>query len=185
MRTADCLKQLAEHRTDEIVLSAMTSATIWPDLSDHPRDLIYVPSTMGGASALAMGLAIAKPGIRVITLNGDGCQLMSLGSMVTIGEQAPENYALVVFDNGIYAVTGGQSLPGAGQVDFAGIAQAANWRAVHVIASLDEWTAVIPAILTEPGPVFIHAKVTPEPTSIGPHPVPIPERLETLRKALK
>jgi thiamine pyrophosphate-dependent acetolactate synthase large subunit-like protein len=185
MRTADCLRKLADHRADEVVLAAMTSATIWPGLSDHPRDLIYVPSTMGGASALTMGLAIAQPTVRVITLNGDGCQLMSLGSMVTIGEQAPENYALVVFDNGIYAVTGGQSLPGGGRVDFGRIARAANWRSVHAVASLDEWAAAIPAILTEPGPVFIHAKVTPEPTSIGPHPVPITERLATLRQALR
>ena len=184
MKTADCLRELAARRTDEVVIAAMTSAVQWPEFSDHARDLLYVPSTMGGASAVGLGLALARPNVRVVVLNGDGCMLMNLGSLVTIGEQAPENLVLTVLDNGIYAVTGGQALPGAGKVDFAAIARASNWPSVHTFAELDAWTEALPSILAGPGPTFLHVKVEPEPTSIPLPPVPMSERLATLRESL-
>jgi sulfopyruvate decarboxylase subunit beta len=184
MVTAECLAELADRRTDEVVVAAMSSAVHWPALSEHPRDLIYVPSTMGGAPALGLGIALARPDLRVVVLNGDGCMLMSLGSLVTIGEQAPENLVVVVFDNGIYAVTGGQATPGAGKVDFAAMARAANWKAVGAFSNLTAWTEAIPRILSEPGPTFVHLKVEPEPTAISGPRVPMAGRLAALRKAI-
>jgi thiamine pyrophosphate-dependent acetolactate synthase large subunit-like protein len=184
MRTEDCLRELARHRTDEVVIAAMTSAMVWPMLSDHPRDLIYVPSTMGGAPALGLGLALARPDRRVIVLNGDGSMLMNLGSLVTIGEQAPPNLLLIVFDNGIYAVTGGQATPGAGRVEFAAMASGAGWPRVHRFADLPAWSVAVPSLLAVPGPVFVQLTVAPEPGSISAPPAPMSERLARFRAAL-
>jgi len=184
MRTEDCLRALAEHRTDEAVIAAMTSAMLWPAFSGHPRDLIYVPSAMGAAPPLGLGLALARPDVRVVVLSGDGSLLMNLGCLVTIAEQGPRNLTLVVFDNGLYAVTGGQPVPGGGRVDFAAIARAANWSCVHEIANLGAWTAALPELLTAEGPVFVHLKVQPEPGSVSPPPVPMSERLARFREAL-
>jgi sulfopyruvate decarboxylase subunit beta len=185
MRTEECLQALARERTSEVVIAAMTSAVIWPTLSDHPRDLIYAPSTMGGAPALGLGLAMARPDLRVIVLNGDGSMLMNLGSLVTIGERAPANLLLVVLDNGLYAVTGGQPTPGAGEVDFAAMAEAAGWRRVHRFSDAGEWAAALPSILAADGPTFAQLQVEPKPGSISLPPVPIRERLATFRAALK
>jgi thiamine pyrophosphate-dependent acetolactate synthase large subunit-like protein len=176
MRTDDCLGKLAEHRTDEVVIAAMTSAVRWPAHADHPRDLIYVPSTMGGAPALGLGLAMARPDLRVIVLNGDGSMLMNLGSLVTIGEQAPANLLLVVFDNGLYAVTGGQPTPGAGAVDFAQMATAANWPVAHRFTQLSQWAEALPGLLRTSGPTFVQLTVEPEPTS---------DRLAVLQAAIR
>jgi sulfopyruvate decarboxylase subunit beta len=185
MRTDDCLAKLAEHRTDEVVIAAMTSAVRWPAHSDHPRDLIYVPSTMGGAPALGLGLAIARPDVRVVVLNGDGSMLMNLGSVVTIGEQAPANLLLVVFDNGMYAVTGGQPTPGAGAVDFAQMARAASWPIAHRFGRLGEWSEALPGLLRASGPAFVQLTVEPEPTSISPPAVSITDRLAVLQAAIR
>ncbi|MBM3473866.1 MAG: thiamine pyrophosphate-binding protein [Armatimonadetes bacterium] len=184
MRTDECLAALAEHRTAEVVIASMTSAVRWPAYSDHPRDLIYVPSTMGGAPSLGLGLALARPDLRVVVLNGDGSMLMSLGSLVTIGEQAPPNLVLVVFDNGMYAVTGGQPTPGAGQVDFASMALAARWPITHRFSQLGEWAEALPGLLRAEGPAFVQLTVEPEPTSITAPPVPMSERLTKLLAAL-
>src|SRR5438093_2875788 len=99
MKTVDALIVLAEQRRDEVVIATMGAEREWLKLSQHPRDFFYVPSTMGQAPTLGLGLAMARPDLRVIVLNGDGCMLMNLGCLVTIAEQAPRNYSLVVFDN--------------------------------------------------------------------------------------
>jgi len=184
MRTEDCLRELARHRTDEVVIAAMTSAVLWPTLSGHPRDLIYVPSTMGGAPGLGLGIAMARPDLHVVVLNGDGSMLMNLGSLVTIGEQAPPNLLLIVFDNGLYAVTGGQVTPGAGRIDFAAMAAAAGWPGAHCFAELSAWAGAAPGLLAARGPVFVQLKVDPAPGSISPPSVPMTERLARLRAAV-
>src|SRR5262245_40432568 len=102
----------------------------WLKISQHPRDFYYVPSSMGQAPTLGLGLAMARPDLRVVVLNGDGCMLMNLGCLVTIAEQNPQNYSLIVLNNGVYEVTGGQPVAGSGQVDFAAMARAAGIRSV-------------------------------------------------------
>jgi len=144
MRTIDCLRELARHRSDEVVIASMTSAVLWPTLSDHPRDLIYVPSTMGGAPSLGLGLALARPHLRVVALNRRRVDADEPGSLVTIGEQAPPNLVLIVFDNGIYAVTGGQAAPGGGKVDFPEIAWACGWRTVYTFRDAAAWAEAVP-----------------------------------------
>ena len=62
---------------------------------------------------LALGLAPARPDREVIAFNGDGCMLMSLGCLVTIVASGAQNLTLVVLENGVYEVTGGQHTAGA------------------------------------------------------------------------
>src|SRR6187402_1943570 len=102
------LEPLHEARTGEIVVATMGSAREWPKLSQHPLDFQYLPSAMGHAPMVALGLALAQTERHVICLNGDGCMLMGLSSLVSIVAAGATNYTLIVFDNGLYEVTGGQ-----------------------------------------------------------------------------
>jgi sulfopyruvate decarboxylase subunit beta len=79
MTQREALEVLAVHRGNRIVVTTMSSAGIWPSLSDTPLDFAYLPSTMGGGPALGLGLALAHPERGVIVVNGDGCMLMHLG----------------------------------------------------------------------------------------------------------
>src|SRR5207237_889801 len=107
------------------VVTTMSSAKVWMDLGPaHPRDMVFVPSCMGHATSIALGIALAQPSCRVITCNGDGSMLMSLGSLVTIAAQSPANLRVVIMDNGIYEVTGGQPVPS--RPDFAALAKASG-----------------------------------------------------------
>src|SRR5262249_60816603 len=96
-----------------------------PQLSESPRDFGYSPSAMGHAPGLGLGIALAQPGRGVVVINGDGCTLMNLGSLVTLASQPTDVY-LLILDNGLYEVTGGQPVAGAGRADFAGPAPAAG-----------------------------------------------------------
>ena len=63
---------------------------------------------MGGATSLALGLALAQPQRSVLAITGDGEQLMGIGSLATIGARQPPNLTIVVLDNGHYGETGMQ-----------------------------------------------------------------------------
>src|SRR5437868_13949832 len=152
MTQQQALEVIVPHRGNRIVISTMSAAGIWPRLSDSPLDFAYIPSAMGQAPDLALGLALAQPERGVIVLNGDGCMLMNLGSLVTLAGQPAPVY-LVILDNGLYEVTGGQAHAGAGHVDFAQLARGAGIRRVYAFDTLESWQAGAREALCGRGPV--------------------------------
>ena len=109
MSLVDVLDVIHRHRRDAVVLTTMGAAREWQQLEPHPKDFVYMPSSMGQGPPLGLGIAIAQPEQRVIVVNGDGCLLMNLGCLVTITAQAPKNFTLIIIDNGVYEVTGWSS----------------------------------------------------------------------------
>lgn len=173
-------------RPDDIVITTMGTAREWMALGMEPRDLVFVPSAMGHAPSVALGLAMARPDLRVIVCNGDGSMLMSLGSLVTIAAADPKNLTVIVFDNGVYEVTGAQPTPNsAGDVDFAAIARGSGIRSAHRFESNDEWERSAAAIIQGPGPHVIALDVAPVPGKPGPKsPGNAAQRAEAFMRAL-
>jgi sulfopyruvate decarboxylase subunit beta len=190
MPMADALRVLVPLREERIVVTTMGAAREWPKLSQHPLDFHYIPSAMGEAPALALGLALAQRDREVLILNGDGAMLMNLGSLVTIVASGAQNLTLVVLDNGIYEVTGGQQTPAAclpppARVDFAGLARAAGFVSVATFNGLEDWQRQAADTLRLNGPRFIVLAVEP----VGPDyhlesPGPIAERVARFQRAL-
>ncbi len=139
---------------------------------DRPRNF-YTWGSMGVASSIGLGLALARPDVRVIVLDGDGSLLMNLGSLATIGMYAPGNLAVVVMDNEEYATTGGQQTPTAHGADLAGAARAMRIASAVTVRSEDELKTALgawpfqgrdrgvesPARRAGGGPLMIVAKV--------------------------
>jgi thiamine pyrophosphate-dependent acetolactate synthase large subunit-like protein len=184
MTQREALEILAAHRGKRIVITTMSSGGIWPNLSDTPLDFTYIPSAMGQAPPLGLGLALAQPERGVLILNGDGCMLMNLGSLVTLA-QYPANVVLVILDNGLYEVTGGQPTAGAGHTDFAALARAAGIQRAYAFETADAWRAGVAEVMTGIGPVVVWLKVegklgqkTPKATRT------LAEQIARLRQAL-
>ena len=161
MHTADLLKVFAEHRGDAIVVSGR-GGKHWMGISDTVMDLPLGDPAMGGHSGFGLGLALAQPNRRVVLFDSEGDILMSMGQLATIAEQAPPNFYHFILDNEIYATTGGQPVPNAKHVDYAMIAKAAGYPRAFNISELSDFTARLPGILRDPGPVFVALKVFPE-----------------------
>lgn len=179
------LEVVAAHRGEKIVITTMGSVGIWPQLSESPLDFAYIPSAMGQAPTLGLGLALAQPQRGVIVLNGDGCMLMNLGCLVTLANQ-PANLYLLVLDNGLYEVTGGQVHAGAGHTDFAALARAAGIARVYAFDTLGEWQAKAAETLSGPGPVVIWLKVEGKLGQKTPKaPRPMQEQIARLQQALE
>jgi thiamine pyrophosphate-dependent acetolactate synthase large subunit-like protein len=161
---------------------------------DRPQNF-YTWGSMGLASSLGLGLAMAKPDLRVFVLDGDGSLLMNLGSLATIGLLQPANLVLVVMDNEEYATTGGQKTPTAHRADLDAAARAmgikgsttARTEAELRAATRATGPAVIVAKVSESAPsakppldcVFIKQRFmaaihNPEPATIG-QPLPQPQ----------
>ncbi|MEX2284503.1 MAG: thiamine pyrophosphate-dependent enzyme [Gemmatimonadota bacterium] len=158
----------------DIVISSMGTAREWLALGPlHPLDFVYVPSAMGHAASLGLGLALAQPTRRVIALMGDGSLLMNLGSLATIAAARPQNLVVIVFDNGVYEVTGAQPTPATvgvdrSRVDYATVARACGITSVQSFANHGEWKSGIVGALDARGPTVVVLSVAPVPGAVGP-----------------
>ena len=96
-------------------------------IDDRPNQL-YMVGSMGCVVPLALGLALARPDLRVIALDGDGAALMRLGAFATVGAYGPPNLYHLLLDNGAHDSTGGQATVSA-HVSFAQVAAACGYAA--------------------------------------------------------
>ncbi len=179
---------------NDVVVTSMGTAREWIAMGPlAPLDFVFVPSSMGQAPSLALGLALSQPARRVIACNGDGSMLMNLGALATISAEAPNNLVLIVFDNGVYEVTGAQPTPGSALgrpdkrgVDFAEIARACGWPSVFRYRHFEDWRDEAATALAAPGPVFIALEVAPVPGAVGPKsPGPTIDRAPEFAEALQ
>ena len=81
---------------------------------------------MGCVTPMALGLALARPDLRVVALDGDGAALMRMGAFATLGAYGPPNLSHLLLDNGAHESTGGQATVSR-DVDFASIAAACGY----------------------------------------------------------
>jgi phosphonopyruvate decarboxylase len=139
-------------------------------LGDRPNQL-YVVGSMGCASSLGLGLALAQPARRVVVLDGDGAMLMHLGATAVIGHEAPPNLVHVLLDNGVHDSTGAQATV-APAVDLAGVALASGYAGVHRIASGAALTEAIRS--ARRGPTFLHVRTEPRSDRRLPRPSETP-----------
>lgn len=127
----------------------------------------YMIGSMGLASAIGLGVALAAPRRPVVVFDGDGNLLMSLGILPMIGggpvmgRGRPGNLVHVVFDNALYGSTGNQASPSRA-VGLHHIARAAGYERATAVAAADELRAAVAAAVAGGGPSFILARVTGE-----------------------
>lgn len=183
MRT---LREVRDDRT--IVVTTMSAARDWMALGPlHALDFVLVPSSMGQASSLGLGLALARPDLRVVVVNGDGSLLMNLGSLVTIAGLRPPNLTMVVCVNGVYEVTGAQPTPGSlAGVDFAAVAKGTGWEHVIRCDTQISWHQSLTDDRGSHGPRLIVLETAVTPGGIGPRsPGKAWERAAAFARALR
>jgi phosphonopyruvate decarboxylase len=135
-------------------------------LDDRPNQL-YMVGSMGCVLPLALGLAMARPELKVVALDGDGAALMRLGSFATAGAYAPRNLWHLLLDNGVHDSTGGQATV-APQLSFAEVAAACGYASAWEtddVAGLGAWLEA-----AAPGPHFARMLTSPG----APHDLPRP-----------
>ena len=123
----------------------------------HERDFLTVGS-MGHASQIALGIAMAKPDRKVWCFDGDGAAIMHMGSMAIVANKAPKNYVHVVFNNGAHDSVGGQPTVGL-KIDLAKIAEAVGYTRTISVSLESQLAAALEALKLIDGPVLLEVKV--------------------------
>lgn len=123
----------------------------------HERDFLTVGS-MGHASQIALGIALAQPTRRVWCFDGDGAAIMHMGSMVIVASKEPKNYIHVVFNNGAHDSVGGQPTVGL-KIDLPAIAKAVGYKDTYSVDNKDDLVDVLGKAKHESGPVLVEVKV--------------------------
>jgi sulfopyruvate decarboxylase subunit beta len=156
------MKAIEKLRGDAVVVPVFRANIAWSKVTNNEKRDIPVGGAMGKASSVALGLALAQPNTKVILFDGDGSLLMNLGSLVTVANKAPKNLYHFVMNNGVYATTGGQEVPGAGLASYAEMAKAAGYPHAYQFEDLEDFVTRAQEVFSQPGPVFVEARVVPD-----------------------
>ncbi len=123
----------------------------------HERDFLTVGS-MGHASQIALGIAMAKTDRKVWCFDGDGAAIMHMGSMAIVANKAPKNYVHVVFNNGAHDSVGGQPTVGL-KIDLAKIAEAVGYTRTISVSLESQLAPALETVKSIDGPVLLEIKV--------------------------
>ena len=188
----DAVRVIDSKRGEAIFVPTMNANNVsfgLPTVTTNPKMDFPLSGCMGKASSVGLGLALAQPDRKVLVLDGDGSLLMNLGTLVTMASKAPANLVHFLFDNGVYAVTGGQPTPSAVKTDWEAMAKAAGYAATFSFDNLEDLTTGMDQVLEADGPVFVQLAVTPriENTAVQFRPRPsrnIMDAIEELPQAI-
>ena len=128
----------------------------------------YMLGSMGLAVPIALGVALAQPQRRVFALEGDGSLLMQLGSLGTVGMLQPRNLTIIVMDNSMYQITGGQPTASAERTDFVAIAKGAGIATADWAPDEEHFETLVDRALSGSGPALIGCKIDPQPAAKEP-----------------
>ena len=160
MPTAEALRVLSEHRGEaDVVVTHQGSAREWPKLSRHPLDFHHLPSAMGAAIPLAVGLALAQPDRQIMVVTGEGSLLMNLCALPTIAKMNPSNLLHVVFDNGAYESSGEIKTATSSGTDLVGMARSAGIKNALLAQNVEEFAKAASEALKGNLLTFLAAKL--------------------------
>jgi thiamine pyrophosphate-dependent acetolactate synthase large subunit-like protein len=164
MSRADLTRRLvARLKSEEAVIGGIgnTNFDLW-SAGRRPQNF-YMLGSMGLAFPIALGVAVAQPSRRVVALEGDGSLLMQLGCLTTIAATAPKNLTLIVMDNGIYQITGGQLTPAAAAAtDIVAVARGCGLESAWA-SDEEDFERLVDEALSAAKPHLIAARIDDQP----------------------
>ena len=177
------MEVIQKHRGDAVIITVERASVAWPKISTkHTRDVS--PTVMGKGSSFALGVALAQPDTKVIVMDGDGSLLMNLGTLATIGNMQPGNLYHLVLENGMYATTGGQPIPGQEVISFAAMAKDAGYPLAYEFEDLEDFDSQAEEVFSKTGPVLVRVKTVPNPRLPGQRPMERSGNRRTIKEAV-
>jgi thiamine pyrophosphate-dependent acetolactate synthase large subunit-like protein len=160
MNRSDLTRRLAAKlKAREAVIGGIgnTNFDLWA--SGQRPENFYMLGSMGLAAPIALGVALAQPDRRVFALEGDGSLLMQLGVLGTVAAARQKNLAIIVWDNGIYQITGSQKTLTSAGADLVSIAKGAGLAQSAWASDEAHFEALVERALSGDGPWFIAARI--------------------------
>ena len=148
MIRSDILRELAPTLADHLVICNIGLPSQELHLIDARATNFYMLGTMGLASSIGLGLALAQDK-KVISIDGDGSVLTNFGTLPTIANNLADNFILLIIDNGSYGSTGDQPTYAGKKTSLAAVASACGCETVVECSAEDTVQAVKDAIASD------------------------------------
>ncbi|HLJ60714.1 MAG TPA: thiamine pyrophosphate-dependent enzyme [bacterium] len=159
MLRIDALRAVYPRLERCVVVTIMGAVSAELQSLGHRPGFFYLLHAMGLASSMGLGIALARPELQVVVLDGDGSILMNLGALTTLARYRPRNLVHVVFDNESLLSVGGFPTATATGSDIAGIAAAAGVPRTSTVHTVAEFTAAFDDALRANALTTLVAKV--------------------------
>jgi sulfopyruvate decarboxylase subunit beta len=141
MRRLDAMKAIYPQLEQHVVVTIMGAVAAELQSIGHRLNFFYLQHAMGLASSMGLGIALSRPELTVIVLDGDGSLLMNLGGLTTLARYRPKNLVHVVFDNESLLSVGGFPTATSTGSDLAAIAAAAGVPRTATVSTLDDFVS--------------------------------------------
>lgn len=145
MIRSEVLRDIAPILRDQLVVCNIGLPSQELHMIDDQPTNFYMLGTMGLASSIGLGLALAQPK-KVISIDGDGSVLTNLGTLPTIANNVADNFILLIIDNGSYGSTGDQPTYAGKKTSLSAVATACGCDNV-VECQAEDTPAVLQAAL--------------------------------------
>ena len=145
MIRSEILREIAPILRDQLVVCNIGLPSQELHMIDDQPTNFYMLGTMGLASSIGLGLAMAQDKT-VISIDGDGSVLTNFGTLPTIANNPTDNYILLIIDNGSYGSTGDQPTYAGKKTSLAAVAKACGCENVIECQDKDTGQALQEAI---------------------------------------
>ena len=166
IKAIDVFKAFQPYRGKSIVAATGIVGSHWREVSTNQTRDVSLGGAMGQTTSAAFGLALGLPDEKIVLFDSEGALLMNLGVLATVAGKQPKNFVHFLLDNGCYATTGGQPVPNADNIDYAGLARAAGYANAYSFGDIEDFVTQVEGIMAETGPVFVAVKIVPEVESL-------------------
>jgi sulfopyruvate decarboxylase subunit beta len=143
MLRSDALRAIYPQLEECVVVTIMGAVAVELQAIGHRPNFFYLQHAMGLASSMGLGIALSRPELPIIVLDGDGSILMNLGSLTTMARYHPPNLTHIVFDNESLLSVGGFPTATATGSDIRGMAEAAGIKRTATVRSEAELSDVL------------------------------------------
>ncbi len=145
MIRSEILKEIAPVIRDQLVVCNIGIPSQELHAIDDQPTNFYMLGTMGLASSIGLGLALAQDK-KVIAIDGDGSVLTNFGTLPTIANNVADNFILLIIDNGSYGSTGDQPTYAGQKTSLAAVASACGCENVVECRAEDTKQAIEDAL---------------------------------------
>jgi sulfopyruvate decarboxylase subunit beta len=159
MRRRDAMEAVYPDLERCVVVTIMGAVAAELQSIGHRPNFFYLQHAMGLASSMGLGIALARPELKVVVFDGDGSILMNLGGLTTLARYRPKNLVHVVFDNESLLSVGGFPTATSTGSDIAAMAAAAGVPRTATARTLEEFVAAFDEALAAHELTTLVAKV--------------------------
>lgn len=140
MKRLDAIQAIYPQLEKCVLVTIMGAVAVEMQSIGHRPNFFYLQHAMGLASSIGLGIALARPELKVVVFDGDGSILMNLGALTTMARCKPDNLVHVVFDNENLISVGGYPSATAAGCDLEAIAAGSGVPRTLTVRSIDEFT---------------------------------------------